>query len=119
MEWDVSPILVRLGPLTIRWYGLLFALGFILAYEVVRKGYRDENLPEKDVMSLLTAMVVGTLVGARLGHCVFYDPAYYFSQPLRILKIWEGGLASHGGAMGILTALYLYRRFRFQKRSYL
>lgn len=110
--WNANPTLFSLGPLTVRWYGLLFALAFLLGYGIVRRMYVREGKPGEDVDSLLIYMMVGTVLGARLGHTLFYDPAYYLSHPLQILKVWEGGLASHGGAIGILVALYFYVRRR-------
>lgn len=108
--WDVNPEILPLGSLAIRWYGLLFALGFVLGYLIIGKMFKNEKLPEKMLDSITTYMVIGTVVGARLGHCLFYEPAYYLSNPIKILKIWEGGLASHGAAIGILLALYLFSR---------
>ena len=110
--WNVDPDIFTLGPITIRYYGILFALSFFLGYNIIRSVFVREDKPEKDLETLLTYMMVGTIAGARLGHCLFYDPVYYLSNPIQILKVWEGGLASHGGAIGILTALYLYCRSR-------
>jgi phosphatidylglycerol---prolipoprotein diacylglyceryl transferase len=110
--WNVDPDIFHLGPITIRYYGILFALSFFLGYNIIRSVFRKEGKPEADLETLLTYMMVGTIAGARLGHCLFYDPEYYLSNPLKILKVWEGGLASHGGAIGILTALYIYCRRR-------
>jgi phosphatidylglycerol---prolipoprotein diacylglyceryl transferase len=108
--WDVRPELLHLGPLTVRWYGLFFALLFWIGFLIVRWQFQIEHKDENSLNSLLTYLVVGTIVGARLGHCFFYEPGYYLNHPLEILKIWEGGLASHGGALGVLIALYLYSR---------
>jgi len=94
----------------VRWYGLLFALGFILSQQIMFWIFRKEGKPEKHVEKLTVYMVVATIIGARLGHCLFYDPEFYLSNPIEILKIWEGGLASHGGAIGILLALYLFSK---------
>ncbi|GAB4237451.1 MAG: hypothetical protein Tsb0034_12600 [Ekhidna sp.] len=91
-----------------RWYGVLFALGFILSQQLLFWVFEKEGRPKKDVETLTTYMVIATILGARLGHCLFYNPAYYLSNPLKILMIWEGGLASHGGALGILLAIYLF-----------
>lgn len=110
--WDVNPDLVHLGALTIRWYGLFFAILFILGWLIARWQFRVEHKDESSLDKLLVYMVVGTIVGARLGQCIFYDPAYYFHHPLEIPQVWKGGLASHGGAIGILIALYLYSRRR-------
>jgi prolipoprotein diacylglyceryl transferase len=108
--WDVGREIVSLGPLTLRWYGILFALGFIVGFFIVRWMFRIERKPEADLDRLLLYLLVGTIVGARLGHCLFYDPAYYLSNPLEIIKVWKGGLASHGGGIGVFLALYLYSR---------
>lgn len=108
--WDVSPDLVQLGPITVRWYGLLFAILFAIGYLIARWQFRIEHKDINSLDSLLVYMIVGTIVGARLGHCLFYDPAYYLRHPLEILRVWEGGLASHGGAIGVLLAIYLYTR---------
>lgn len=116
--WNVSPLLFTLGPLKIRWYGVLFAAGFIVGVYFMQWVFHRENKPAADLDSMLVHILVGTIIGARLGHVVFYDPSYYFSNPLEILKIWEGGLASHGGAVGIFVALLAYQR-RHRDLSYL
>lgn len=108
--WDIDPILVSLGALKIRWYGLMFASAFMASYSMMAWIYKRENKNVEDLDSLLWYLAIGTIVGARLAHCLFYDPAYYFSHPIKFLAIWEGGLASHGGFVGILVALYLYKR---------
>ena len=89
---------------------MLFALGFVLSQQVMLHIFKKEGRPEKDVDKLTTYMVIAVIVGARLGHCLFYNPAHYLSNPLEILKIWEGGLASHGGTLGMLVALYLFAK---------
>jgi len=108
--WNADPVAISLGPLAIRWYGLLFAAAFFCGLQIMAAMYDREGRPRSDLDSLLAHVVVGTLVGARLGHCLIYDPSYYLSDPLAILRIWEGGLASHGGAAGILIAVGLYVR---------
>ena len=110
--WNVDPDIVHVGPITIRYYGILFALSFFLGYNILRSIFRRESKPESDLETLLTVMMAGTIAGARIGHCLLYDPVYYLTNPLKILMIWEGGLASHGGAIGILLALFLYSRKR-------
>lgn len=110
IHWNVNPDLFHLGPLTVRWYGLLFASGFVFGYIILTNAFKREKIPQKLLDSLTTYMVIGTVVGARLGHCLFYEPSYYLSNPLRILKVWEGGLASHGAAIGILFAIWLFSR---------
>lgn len=106
--WDVSPDIIKLGPITIRWYGVLFAAGFVIGLKIMQYIFKIENRKEKDLNDLFWYMIISTIVGARLGHCFFYAPEYYLSHPIDILKTWEGGLASHGAAIGILFALYLF-----------
>jgi prolipoprotein diacylglyceryl transferase len=108
--WDASPEFFSIGPFHIRWYGLLFALGFAVGYQILWWIFKNEGHNQKQLDTLTIYMVVGTVIGARLGHCFFYDPAYYLSDPVKILMIWEGGLASHGAAIGITAALLLYLR---------
>lgn len=110
ITWSVSPEIFHIGPLAVRWYGLLFAMAFIVSYQIVLWMYKKEHKPESDVEQLTVYMILGTVIGARLGHCLFYNPEYYLSNPLEIIMVWKGGLASHGAAIGILTAVYLYSR---------
>lgn len=106
--WDVSPVIFTLGPLSVRWYGLAFAVGFIVGYNIVAKMFKYEGAPEKWLGILLAYLMVGTLIGARLGHVFFYEWDYYSQHPGDILKIWEGGLASHGGTIANIIALFLF-----------
>ena len=108
--WDVSPEIFSLGPLSIRWYGLLFASSFLVGFYIMQWIFKKEGKPEDDLNDLIWYMILGTVIGARLGHCLFYDPVYYLSNPLEILKVWKGGLASHGAAIGILTSIYYYSK---------
>jgi prolipoprotein diacylglyceryl transferase len=108
--WNVSPEIFSIGPVTVRWYGALFATGFICGYYLMRWIYRRENKNVDELENLLLYVAAGTVIGARLGHCLFYDPGFYLSHPWKILAIWEGGLASHGGGLGVLIAVYLYCR---------
>jgi prolipoprotein diacylglyceryl transferase len=114
ITWDVSPIIAQLGPLTLRWYGVLFALGFVLGSFILTHIYRTERVSAQWVDIITLYMIIGTVVGARLGHVFFYDWAAYKQHPWEILKIWHGGLASHGATIGILLALWLFsRRHKF------
>lgn len=108
ITWNIDPILAHLGPLTIRWYGLLWALGIYATLLITQKIFKNEKLPEAWVDKLFIYTVVGTIIGARLGHCLFYEWDYFSAHPLEILYIWHGGLASHGGAIGILIAVYIF-----------
>ena len=110
MEWNPSPILLDLGVLQVRWYGLMFASGIFLGYLTGSVILKREGKSQEDIDSLLMHMVLGTIIGARLGHCLFYEPEYYLANPLQILMIWQGGLASHGGTLGIMFAIWLYVR---------
>ncbi len=111
-HWNINPEIFSYGFIHIRYYSLLFMLAFIFGIYLFNWIYKRENKPIKDLDTLLVYMLLGTIIGARLGHVIFYDPVYYFSEPVRILKVWEGGLASHGAAIGILVALYFYTRTR-------
>ena len=139
--WDIDPILVHIGNGGIRWYGLLWAIGIYLCYLIQVKIYKNENCPTDWTDKLFMWMVIGLIIGARVGHCWFYEwhdvtlpgmKAYstepvqifgwtinyrnpYIEHPLKLLKIWEGGLASHGGAIGLLTAAWLLNKKVFSK----
>ena len=113
--WDVNPYIFTfpenfplLGGRPVAWYGLLWALVFVVGYYVMRKVYRKEKLSDELLDKLTIYMLIFSVVGARLGHCLFYEPEYYLSDPIKILYVWEGGLASHGGAIGILIGLLVY-----------
>lgn len=110
VEWSVSPEIVQIGPFSLRWYGLLFALGFLLGLFMVRKMFLAEKAPEEWLDKCFMYMVVGTVIGARLGHVFFYDWDYYSQHLAEIPQIWKGGLASHGGAIGNLIALWIFSR---------
>lgn len=110
ITWDVDPEIFSIGELSIRWYGLMFAMAFLSGYLVFTKALKIKRLDAEMLDQLLIYVAVGTIIGARLGHCLFYEPAYYLANPIEILKIWEGGLASHGAAIGIVLALWLYIR---------
>jgi phosphatidylglycerol---prolipoprotein diacylglyceryl transferase len=110
IPWNVSPIIFSVGPISVRWYGLLFAMSFVVGYMIMLRIFRKENIPEPLLDELSMYMLISTVVGARLGHVLFYEPASYLAHPLDILKIWQGGLASHGAAIGIIFALYLFSR---------
>lgn len=108
--WNVDPLFIEFGFLKIRWYGLMFASGFVVSFMTMQWIYRREGKNLEELDTLLWYMAVATIVGARLGHTLLYDPAYYLANPLKILAIWEGGLASHGATLGIILGLYLYSK---------
>lgn len=106
--WDFDPEIFSIGTHAIRWYGLMFALAFLTGYWIFKQYLRSDKLTIEMVDSLLIYIAVGAIVGARLGHCLFYEPDYFLRHPLQILFVWKGGLASHGGIIGLLLALLLY-----------
>jgi prolipoprotein diacylglyceryl transferase len=116
IPWDVNPEIFRIGSFAVRWYGLFFASSFLFGYLILNKVFKNENLSETVLDRLTVYVAVGVIVGARLGHCLFYEPGYYLSHPVEILKIWHGGLASHGASIGILIALWLF--VRKEKKDY-
>ena len=107
---DVDPILFRLGSLEIRWYGLMWGLGFMMAYEMVSRLFHKEKYPEDWADKLFIYSILSTIIGARLGHCLFYEWDFYGAHPIEIFKIWKGGLASHGGVFAIILALVFYSK---------
>ncbi|MDR2041539.1 MAG: prolipoprotein diacylglyceryl transferase [Tannerella sp.] len=110
ITWTVDPAIFSIGSREIRWYALAFIVGFSVGYKNVERMWKRESIPPGWLDPLLYYTALGTIVGARLGHCLFYDPGYYLAHPIEILKVWEGGLASHGGVLGIIVAIYFYSR---------
>ena len=108
--WNADPILFSFGSLSIHWYGVLFATAILSGFQIMNFIYRYEKKPIAQLETLQIYIVIGIVVGARLGHCLFYDPAYYLSNPLKILAINEGGLASHGGGIGAILATFIYAK---------
>jgi phosphatidylglycerol---prolipoprotein diacylglyceryl transferase len=118
--WNGSPEIFKIGTFALRWYGLFFALGFLISQQLLYYIYRTEGKPERDVDTLTIYMVIATIIGARLGHIIFYQPEIILEDPLSIFLPFEfspfrftglQGLASHGAAIGILFALWLYVRY--------
>lgn len=118
ITWDVSPELFTLGPITPRWYGVLFASGFLFGLIMVKRMFKAENAPEEWLDKAFMYIVLGAVIGARLGHVFFYDWDYYAQNLTEIPMIWRGGLASHGGAIGVLLALWIFSK-RVSKKSML
>lgn len=121
VNWNPDPVLFRIGGVAIRYYSLFFAIGILVAWHIIHKVYRFRGIPEKKFDPLLIYGFFGIFIGARLGHCFFYEPAYYFSHPLEIVLPFKDtpqgwkfigyeGLASHGGTIGLIVALWLYVR---------
>lgn len=114
INWDVSPIIFDAGVLQLRWYGLLFALGFIVGYQIMQWIFKSEGYKQQDLDKLTIYMVLGTVLGARIGHFLFYNPEIFLTDPLELLMVWHGGLASHGAAIGILLSLWIFVKNRKQ-----
>jgi phosphatidylglycerol---prolipoprotein diacylglyceryl transferase len=127
ITWDVNPEIFRIGAVAVRWYGLFWAIGIYATLLITTKIFKHEKFPEAWVDKLFIYTVLGAILGARLGHCFFYewklvaDPItflgitfnyenHYLSHPWELLFIWRGGLASHGGAIGILIAMILFNK---------
>jgi len=110
ITWTARPDILLTDSWEIRWYGLFFAIGFYIGYLMANKMIVNDKGKESWADSLFIYLIVATVVGARLGHCFFYGWDYYSNHLLEIFKIWEGGLASHGGAIGIIIAIWIYSR---------
>ena len=108
INWAPSPEIFSIGPIHIRYYSVLFVSGFIIGYYIFVRFFKREGLPVEILDVLLYTLLGSAVIGARLGHCLFYEPEYYLARPLEILKVWEGGLASHGGAIAILISIWYY-----------
>ena len=108
--WNTDPMLFEWSFLSIRWYGFLFAMAAVSGSVFLTKTFKKEKQPDRYVDRLVLFMLLGTIIGARLGHTLFYDPSYYLSNPIEILKIWKGGLASHGALVGVIVALIIYSK---------
>ena len=132
ITWDVDPILIHFGDGGIRWYGLCWALGIYICWIMNERMYKHENCPAEWTDQLFFWITAGAILGARIGHCLFYEwhqygePWHllgweftyrnpYIEHPLWILKIWEGGLASHGGTIGIIIAAILLNKYKFSR----
>jgi prolipoprotein diacylglyceryl transferase len=110
ITWTVDPAIFSIGSKEFRWYSLAFVVGFAIGYKIVERMWKREGINPKWIDPLLYYTIIGTIVGARLGHCLFYDPGRYLAHPIEFLEVWEGGLASHGGVLGIIIAIYYYSK---------
>ncbi len=110
ITWAADPVIFD-GFITLRWYSLAFMVGFIAGYEIVSRMFRHEGAPERWLGILLLWVVAGTIIGARLGHVFFYEWDFYSQHPEKILRVWEGGLASHGGTIGVILSVIFFSIF--------
>ena len=116
---NIDPVAVRIGPVAVHWYGLMYLLAFGLFWLLARLRLRHEPFASatppwtrESVEDLLFWGVLGVVLGGRLGYCLFYQPGYYFAHPLKMLAVWEGGMSFHGGMLGVMAALLLWARRR-------
>ncbi len=116
ITWTVKPELFHLGPISVRYYGLFFAIAFMLGYHLMEKMFKWEKIPLEWLEKLFIYVVVATILGARLGHVFFYGWDYYSQHIDEILMVWKGGLASHGGAIGIIVSIIIFSK-RVSKKS--
>lgn len=109
--WDWNPTLIMLGNLDIRWYGLMWAIAILVAERILAYAYKREGLPPRTIESAFLWIVLGTFIGARVGHCLFYEPEVYLAEPWRIITgIRDGGMASHGATIGIIIGVFGFAR---------
>ena len=121
INWSVNPEVFSLGPLSIRWYGLLFISGFVLGWYIFKWFFQRESIPVTLLDPLLYTLLIGTIVGARLGHCLFYQPDYYLGSWQGFTEIfmpWKGGLASHGGTIALIFAMMWFAKRYGRKHDF-
>lgn len=121
VHWHLNPEIFHIGALSIRWYSILFVSGFILGWYIFKWFFTREGLPLTLLDSLLYTLLIGTIVGARLGHCIFYQPDYYFGSWQGFKEIfmpWKGGLASHGGTIALIIAMWWYAKHYGRKYGF-
>lgn len=121
IHWNLDPVIFHIGGFGLRWYSLLFVSGFILGWFIFRWFFRREGVPETLLDSLLYTLLIATIVGARLGHCLFYQPDYYLGSWQGFWEIfmpWKGGLASHGGTIALLIAMAWYAYHYGRKHNF-
>jgi len=107
---QIDPVLIHMGPLQLRWYGLMYIIGFMVAYFVIMDLCRRRKLPmtKTDVEDLITYCILGLVIGARVGYCLIYNPGYYLAHPLKFLAVWEGGMSFHGGLAGLVLTGWIF-----------
>ena len=110
---NINPILAKLGPFEIRWYGLIFVIGFLIAFFVLLKTAEKKKLPnfqKNDAYNLILYLLIGIIIGSRLFEIIFYHPVYYLNNPMEVFAVWHGGLSFHGGLVGAVIVGLLYAR---------
>ena len=110
IDWNFNPALISIGDFQIRYYSLTWMVAFVIGYYLFGYILKRENRDPKLLDSILVYAFVGTIIGSRLGHCIFYEDASFWRNPLQVHYIWQGGLASHGAAVGMFIGLWLFSR---------
>lgn len=110
ITWTAHPVIFHIGSFGLRWYALMFIIGFFIGVKLMEKYYKLDGKDPERVSVLFIYCFLGTIIGARLGHCFFYAPDYYLAHPLEILMTWKGGLASHGGTLGVMLGVWIYSK---------
>ncbi len=119
--WDVNPSVFPESwgiPLDIRWYGVIYAIGFFLAIKIIDQTFKHDNAPKGWTDKVFFYLILATIVGSRLGHCFFYDWDYYSQNIMEIFMVWRGGLASHGGAIALLVGVWLLSRYMTKQNMF-
>ena len=121
VHWNVDPAILHVGGFSLRWYSLLFASGFVLGWYIFKWFFKRERIDVNLLEPLLYTLVIGTIIGARLGHCLFYQPDYYLGSWQGFFEIfmpWKGGLASHGGTIALLIAMWWFARHYGRRHNF-
>lgn len=121
VHWQMNPEIFHIGNISLRWYSVLFVSGFIIGWFIFKWFFKREGLPEKLLDPLLYTLLIGTIVGSRLGHCLFYQPDYYLGSWKGFLEIfmpWKGGLASHGGTIALIIAMWWFAKHYGRKYDF-
>lgn len=108
--WNIHPNILEFGSIQLRWYGVFFVGSFFVGLSIMTWIYKRENRDPIVLDNMLLYIMTGAVIGSRLMHCFAYEPEFYFANPIEILKVWKGGLASHGGMLGLIFALYIFSK---------
>ncbi len=116
---NISPVFLKIGPLALRWYGLMYAISFILSYFLIQvmAARKRVNVTKDEVSDLLFYAAIGVILGGRFGYILFYNPVFYLTHPLKLFAVWEGGMAFHGGLLGVIVMGLLFCR-RYKRSFY-
>jgi prolipoprotein diacylglyceryl transferase len=114
LTWNIDPTILSFGPFELRWYGLFFVGSFFIGLLIMQSIFKQEKRDISLLDTLLLYLLIGTIIGARIVHCFAYEPDYYLAHPFEVLQVWQGGLASHGGTLGVIIALWIFaKRYHF------